>query len=64
MLGNVQDVLFAEEPVLRASYRSFFATAPRAAPPREGYRQLMEFRIIPSEMLHMEVLQRLQKYAR
>jgi len=63
MLGNVLDVLFLEEPLLKAHYQSFFATAPRPAPPRNGRQSLIEFRIIPSEMLHMEVLQRLQKYA-
>jgi hypothetical protein len=62
MLGDVQDALFRSEPDLKR-YRSFIAVAARPAPRREGYRELMEFRIIPSEMLHMEVLQRLQKYA-
>jgi hypothetical protein len=63
MLGDVLDGLFAAEPVLKANYRTFFATTARPAPPREGYPALMEFRIIPSEMLHMDVLLRLQKYA-
>jgi len=62
MLGEVQDALFRSEPGL-GRYRSFIAVAARPAPRRAGYRELLEFRIIPSEMLHMEVLQRLQKYA-
>jgi hypothetical protein len=63
MLGAVQDALFRAEPDLKRKYRSFIAVAARPAPPRKGYPELMEFRIIPSEMLHMDVLQRLQKYA-
>jgi len=62
MLGGVLDALLAEQPGLKANYWAFFATTARPALPRDGYRELMEFRIIPSEMLHMEVLQRLQKY--
>ncbi len=62
MLGLLQDELFRDEPVLKYRYRTFFAIAARPAPPRDGYPELMEFRIIPSELLHMEVLQRLQKY--
>jgi hypothetical protein len=63
MLGGLLDGLFASESVLKTNYQNSFATAPRPAPPREGYRPLIEFRIIPSEMLHMEFLLRLQKYA-
>jgi hypothetical protein len=63
MLGGLLDGLAASESVLKASYQNYFATAPRPAPPREGYRPLTEFRINPSEMLHMEFLLRLQKYA-
>jgi hypothetical protein len=63
MLGAVQDALFRAEPDLKKKYRSFFAVAARPAPLRERYPELMEFRIIPLEMLHMGVLQRLQKYA-
>ena len=63
MLGGLLDGLFASESVLKVNYQNFFATAPRPAPPREGYRPLIEVRMIPSEMLHMEFLLRLQKYA-
>jgi len=63
MLGGLLDGIYQAEPILRDDYLNFFATAPRAVPSREGYRERIEFRIIPSEMLHMEFLQRLQKYA-
>jgi hypothetical protein len=63
ILGEVLDGLFAAEPVLRENYQPFFATTPRPLPQRDGLRERIEIRIIPSEMLHMEFLQRLQKYA-
>ena len=63
MLGEVLDGLFAAEPLLKENYQAVFATAPRPVTQLEGYRALIEVRIIPSEMLHMEFLQRLQKYA-
>ncbi len=63
MLGLVQDSLFRAEPELGRAYGTYFAVAARPAPPREGYLALMELRIIPSELLHMEVLQKLEKYA-
>jgi hypothetical protein len=31
--------------------------------PLEGNRELIEFRIIPSELLHIQVLEKLEKYA-
>lgn len=62
-LGIVQDALFSVEPTLGTTYRSFFAVVARPAPPREKPSDRLEIRIIPSEALHMEVLQRLQKYA-
>lgn len=64
MLAGVLDALLAEQPLLKTSYRNFITTTARPVPASpDGYRELVEFRIIPSEMLHMEVLQRLQKYA-
>lgn len=62
-LGIVQDALFRAEPALGSTYRSFFAVVARAGPPGEQPSERLEIRIIPSEALHMEVLQRLQKYA-
>ena len=63
VLGAVLDGLFDSEPLLKDHFQGFFATAPRPQPPRDDVRARIEFRIIPSEMLHMEFLQRLQKYA-
>lgn len=62
-LGIVQDALFHAEPDLGSTYRSYFAVVARLAPPGERPSDRLEIRIIPSEILHMEVLQRLQKYA-
>lgn len=63
MLSDVLDELLAEQPALKENYRNFITTTARPVPAASGYRELVEFRIIPSEMLHMEVLQRLEKYA-
>jgi hypothetical protein len=61
-LGIVQDALFHVEPALGSTYRSYFAVVARPGPPGEQPSERLEIRIIPSEVLHMEVLQRLQKY--
>jgi hypothetical protein len=63
VLGEVLEGLFAAEPLLKENYQAFFAATPRPLPPRDGLRARIELRIMPSEMLHMEFLQRLQKYA-
>ena len=63
VLNEVLKGLFTAEPSLREDYQAFFATTPRPVSPRDGFRARIEVRIIPSEMLHMEFLQRLQKYA-
>ncbi len=56
--------LFVAEPRLETKYTSFFtATAiPAAEPPKMGGIPI-EFRIIPTERLHIEVLERLEGYA-
>ncbi len=56
--------IFSAEPRLETSYPRFFsATAiPTLAPPKDG-RVIIEFRIIPTERLHIEVLERLERYA-
>ncbi len=56
--------LFVAEPTLEKKYTSFFtATAiPAAEPPKAG-GMAIEFRIVPTERLHIEVLERLEGYA-
>jgi hypothetical protein len=56
--------LFSAEPRLEKDYTTFFtATAiPAIEPPGKG-GIAVEFRIIPTERLHIEVLERLERYA-
>lgn len=63
MVGMVQDALFEAEPELRAVYGPYFVVAAQPAPLRERESDVLEFRIVPSELLHIEVLQKLMKYA-
>ena len=63
MLGFIQDELFQAEPELGTRYSTYFAGAAQPANPRDLNRDSVEFRIVPSEYLHIEVLEKLQKYA-
>ncbi len=63
MVALIQDSLFEEEPKLGRRYGAYFVTAAQPARPNDGNIGLIELRIIPSELLHIEVLQRLMKYA-
>jgi hypothetical protein len=63
MVGFIQDALFQLEPELGLHYATFFTGAIQPADPREGSRDVIEIRIIPSEFLHIEVLEKLEKYA-
>jgi hypothetical protein len=63
MVGFIQDALFQLEPELGLRYQTFFTGAIQPADPREGNRDVIEIRIIPSEFLHIEVLEKLEKYA-
>ncbi len=62
-LGFVQDALFFAEPQLGIRYGTYFATAAQPINPNDGNRELIELRIIPSELLHIKVLEKLEKYA-
>ncbi len=64
MVGFIQDALFRLEPELGVRYPSFFASVAQPSRPHEANRDMVEFRIIPSEFLHIEVLEKLEKYAR
>jgi hypothetical protein len=63
VVGFIQDSLFQAEPELRNRYASFFAGTVQPVSPREGTQDLIELRIIPSEFLHIKVLEKLEKYA-
>jgi hypothetical protein len=56
--------LFSAEPRLDKNYPTYFAaTAIPAASPQKPGSIVVEFRIIPTERLHIEVLERLEQYA-
>lgn len=63
MVGLVQDSLFNAEPELGRRYGAYFVTAAQPTFPNDGNLELIELRIVPSELLHIEVLQKLMKYA-
>jgi hypothetical protein len=64
MVGFIQDALFKLEPELGKGYAPYFASAVRSMDPRQGNAAVVEFRIVPSEYLHIEVLEKLEKYSR
>jgi hypothetical protein len=64
MTGTLQDALFSAEPELGRKYGAYFVAAAQPTNPHDVNRDLVEFRIIPSEFLHIEVLEKLEKYAR
>jgi hypothetical protein len=59
----IQDALFQAEPELNIRYSIYFAGTTQPTTPHEQNRDLLELRIIPSEFLHVEVLDRLEKYS-
>ncbi len=63
MVGFVQDALFFAEPRLGIRYGTYFVAAAQPANLNEGNRELIELRITPSELLHIRVLEKLEKYA-
>ncbi len=62
LTGIIEDTLFHEEPELASRYAPYFAVS---ALPATSAAQVstVEFRIVPSEFLHIEVLEKLEKYA-
>ncbi len=63
MAGILQDSLYEAEPELEAKFKAYFAATVQPEPLRRGESDVIELRIIPSELLHIEVLQKLVKYA-
>lgn len=62
-VGFIQDALFHLEPELGVRYSTYFASAAQPLPPHEPNADIIEFRIVPSEFLHIEVLEKLEKYS-
>jgi hypothetical protein len=63
MIGSIQNGLFQLEPELGIRYSSYFAGVAQPTSPHQGNRDVVEIRIIPSEFLHIEVLEKLEKYS-
>ncbi len=63
VIGFIQDALFHEEPELARMYSTYFVASAQPISPHERPSELVELRIIPSELLHIEVLEKLEKYA-
>ena len=63
LVAFIQDALFQAEPELGIRYSTYFAGAAQPTNPHEGNRDVVELRIIPSELLHVKVLEKLEKYA-
>jgi hypothetical protein len=61
--GFIQDALFFAEPHLGMRYGTYFMASAQPTNPLEGNRELIELRIVPSELLHIRVLEKLEKYA-
>ncbi|MBI5098066.1 MAG: hypothetical protein HZB30_02355 [Nitrospirae bacterium] len=62
MTAYILNALYATEPVLEKQYGKYFAVAAISvdAPVKEP--NLIEFRMIPSERLHIQALERLEQY--
>ena len=63
MVGFLQDALFIAEPQLAIRHGTYFVAAAQPTNLNDVNRDLIELRIIPSELLHIEVLEKLEKYA-
>ncbi len=63
LAGFIQDALFHAQPELGIRYSPYFASVAQPATPHEGNLNEVEFRIVPSEYLHIEVLEKLEKYS-
>jgi hypothetical protein len=63
LVGSIQSGLFQLEPELGIRYSSYFASVTQPTDPHERNKYILELRIIPSEFLHIEVLEKLEKYS-
>jgi len=63
MVGIIQDSLFHTIPALGIRYSTYFVAAAQPTNLHETTQETLEFRIIPSEFLHIEMLEKLNKYA-
>jgi hypothetical protein len=64
LAGNVLDALYREVPELETEYAMNFASSALSVSTRGDDLNWVEFYIIPSERIHVELLRRLEKYVR
>lgn len=60
----ILNTIFRLEPDLEKKYGTYFAATAMPRDPLMGDTDLIEFRIIPSELVHIGVLQKLHKYVK
>lgn len=58
----ILNALYAAEPQLEKEYGTYFAATALPVDGALKENNWIEFRIVPTERLHIEVLQRLEKY--
>jgi hypothetical protein len=63
LVGFIQDALFLEMPELGRGYGAYFLSATGPLDAHESAAEVVDFIIVPSEYLHIEVLEKLEKYA-
>jgi len=62
MTAYILNTLYATEPALEKQYGKYFAVTAISVGPPVQEPKLIEFRMIPSERLHIQVLERLEQY--
>jgi hypothetical protein len=63
LVGFIQDALFLEVPELGRGYATYFISATGPLEANKEASEVVDFIIVPSEFLHIEVLEKLEKYA-
>ncbi len=63
LTGLIEDALFHVEPTLGRGYGAYFGVTALPMHQQAQSPSQVEFRIIPSEYLHIEVLEKLEKYS-
>ncbi len=63
MAGQILKKLYESEPKIEKEFNRYFGSTVFTTDSKIKEPNLIEFRIVPSEQLHIEVLQKLMKYA-
>lgn len=59
----ILNALFVAEPELEKNYRLYLAATALPVNAAQGEPSVLEFRLVPAERLHIEILERLEKYS-